>query len=61
VKQQDFWPHLSPISMGAVSRPAGSRAPHRSGSEERGTAPARRVAPPTGNTGNENKVRGGGQ
>lgn len=59
MKQQDFWPELASLPMVNVARLAGSRAPHRSGSEERGTAPACREAPPTGNTGNENSAAGG--
>lgn len=54
--QQDFWPELASAPMVVLARLVGSRAPHRSVSEERGAAPTGCKAPPTGNTGNEKRA-----
>ncbi len=51
MRQRDFWPELASASMVGLARLVGSRAPHRSASEERGTAPARLAASPIGNHG----------
>lgn len=58
MKQQDFWPELASVPMVGLATLAGSRAKHRSGSEERSAVPASRQAPPTGNTGNEKSGAG---
>ncbi len=54
--QLDFWPELASSPMVAVARLVGSRAKHRSASEERSAVPASRQAPPIGNHG-DNDVR----